>query len=105
MAGPAARIDPIRPRLRWDVLSAADVRRLEAAIFETLADVGVRFPLERALDALERGGCRVDRASQVARLPEAVIRAAAAGGAEGAAPRRPRPPLRHGPRRCGLPPQ
>ena len=36
----------------------------------------MRFPLERALDALERGGCRVDRASQVARLPEEVVRAA-----------------------------
>ena len=36
----------------------------------------MRFPLERALDALERGGCRVDRASQVARLPEDVVRAA-----------------------------
>ena len=36
----------------------------------------MRFPLARALDALERGGCRVDRASQVARMPEGVVRAA-----------------------------
>jgi trimethylamine:corrinoid methyltransferase-like protein len=57
------------------VLNEADVRRLEAAVFETLADVGVRFPLERALDALERGGCRVDQASQVARMPEQIVRA------------------------------
>ncbi len=71
-----ARIDPIRPRLRWRVLSAEDVERLEAAVLETLAEVGVRFPLERALDALERGGCRVDRASQVARLPEHIVREA-----------------------------
>jgi trimethylamine---corrinoid protein Co-methyltransferase len=76
MAEAAARIDPIRPRLRWDTLSGPDVERLEAAIFETLATVGVRYPLERALDALERGGCRVDRASQVALLPEDVARAA-----------------------------
>ena len=89
--GPA-RIDPIRPRLRWRVLSAADVERLEAAIFETLAEVGVRFPLERALDALERGGGRVDRAAQVARLPEQVVRAAlrAAPGAPLLAARDPR---------------
>jgi trimethylamine---corrinoid protein Co-methyltransferase len=73
--GPA-RIDPIRPRLRWHVLGAADVERLEAAILETLADVGVRFPLERALEALERGGCRVDRVSQVARMPAGIVRAA-----------------------------
>ena len=76
MADAALRIDPIRPRLRWDVLSATDVERLEAGILQTLAEVGVRFPLERALDALERGGCRVDRASQVARLPESVVWAA-----------------------------
>jgi trimethylamine--corrinoid protein Co-methyltransferase len=76
MAEATARIDPIRPRLRWDVLSAADVERLEDAIYHTLAEVGVRFPLERALDVLERGGCRVDRASRVARLPEDVVRAA-----------------------------
>lgn len=78
MAGTTARIDPIRPRLRWEVLGAADLERLEAAIYETLAETGARFPLERALDALERGGCRVDRASQIARLPEAVVRAALA---------------------------
>ena len=76
MAEAAARIDPITPRLRWDVLSAADVERPEGAVYRTLAEVGVRFPLARALDALERGGCRVDRASQVALLPEGVVRAA-----------------------------
>ena len=70
------RIDPIRPRMRWSVLSDADEERLDAAIMETLATVGVRFPLAGALDALERGGCCVDRAAQIARMPEAVVRAA-----------------------------
>lgn len=69
-------IDPIRPRLRWQVLSHADVGRLDATIMEALADAGIRVPLTGALDALERGGCRVDRTAQVARLPEAVVRAA-----------------------------
>ena len=59
----------------------------------------MRFPLERALDALERGGCRVDRATQVARLPEDVVRAALQAAPAGAAPRRPRPALRPRPRR------
>jgi trimethylamine--corrinoid protein Co-methyltransferase len=76
MAESARRIDPIQPRLRWDVLRTADLERLEAAIYQTLAEVGVRFPLTRALDVLERGGCRVDRTSQVALLPEEVVRAA-----------------------------
>ena len=66
------RIDPIEPRLHWDVLGRSDIERLDAAIMQVLAEVGVRFPLARALDALERGGCRVDRAAQIARLPEAV---------------------------------
>ena len=74
--GARSRIDPIEARLRWDVLSRADIERLDAAIMEVLAEVGVRFPLARALDALERGGCRVDRASQIARLPEPVVQAA-----------------------------
>ncbi|HTX67994.1 MAG TPA: trimethylamine methyltransferase family protein, partial [Thermoleophilia bacterium] len=78
MADVARRIDPIRPRLRWRVLGDGDLERLEAAILKTLAEVGVRFPLERALDVLERGGCRVDRASQVARMPQDIVRAALA---------------------------
>jgi trimethylamine--corrinoid protein Co-methyltransferase len=76
VAEATSRIDPIRPRLRWGVLGPAEIELLEQAILHTLADVGVRFPLEHALDALERGGCRVDRASRVARLPEGVVRAA-----------------------------
>ena len=70
------RIRPIEPRLRWDVLSASDVERLEAAIMDVLADLGVRFPLDEALDVLERGGCAVDRAARLARIPEGVVRAA-----------------------------
>jgi len=69
-------IDPVQPRLRWRVLSDADIERLDAAVIDVLGDVGVRFPLARALDALARGGCRVDRVAQVARLPEGVVRAA-----------------------------
>ena len=76
MAEATARIEPIRPRLGWRVLSSSDIERLEHAILQTLSDVGVRFPLERALDVLEKGGGRVDRASQVARLPAGVVRAA-----------------------------
>ena len=58
------------------MLGDADVERLEAAILEILAEVGVRFPLERALGVLEREGCHVDRATQTARLSEDVVRAA-----------------------------
>ena len=102
--GDAARIHPIEPKLRWQVLTEDDVDRLDAGIMHVLAEVGVRFPLERALDALERGGCRVDRASQTARLPEAVVRAAlqAAPKAPLLAARDPRCDLVLDGRRCYL---
>jgi trimethylamine--corrinoid protein Co-methyltransferase len=76
MAEAMRRIDPIRPRSRWRVLTDDALERLESALYETLSEVGVRFPLQKAMDALARGGCRVDRSSQVARLPQAVVREA-----------------------------
>lgn len=72
------RTDPIKPRRRWTVLSESDLERLEDAILWTLEEVGVRFPLARALDVLEERGCRVDRTAQVALLPRDIVRAALA---------------------------
>ena len=68
-----SRINPIAPRLWWDVLSASELERIHEATLEVLETVGVRFPSERALDVLEKGGCEVDRATQVAKLPRAVV--------------------------------
>lgn len=70
------RIAPIPVRRRWRVLADADVERLDAGVMDVLAKTGVRFPLPAALDALAAGGCRVDRATSIARMPEAVVRAA-----------------------------
>jgi trimethylamine---corrinoid protein Co-methyltransferase len=76
----SARIDPIVPHLSWDVLQADDIDRINEATLEVLADVGIRFPSEKALRILEENGCQVDRATRVAKLPrevvtEAVVRA------------------------------
>ena len=76
----SARIDPIAPRLSWEVLDADDIDRIHEATLEILADVGIRFPSDKALTILEQNGCQVDRATQVAKLPrevvtEAVVRA------------------------------
>jgi trimethylamine--corrinoid protein Co-methyltransferase len=68
-----SRIDPIAPRLTWDVLSPEDIERIHEATLEILEDTGVRFPSERALGVLATGGCDVDRASQTAKLPRAVV--------------------------------
>jgi trimethylamine--corrinoid protein Co-methyltransferase len=69
----APRVDPIVPRLRWDVLSSSDLERLHEATLAVLEDPGVNFPSERALDVLEGGGCVVDRVSRMARLPRSVV--------------------------------
>ena len=72
-------IDPIVPRLRWDVLAPSDITRIHEGTLEILAETGVRFPSHRALDVLERNGCEVDRASQVVKMPRAVVMTAVAG--------------------------
>jgi len=68
-----ARINPIAPRLKWDVLSPGELERIHEATFEIMEDVGIRFPSDRALSVLEENGCEVDRATQVAKLPRALV--------------------------------
>jgi trimethylamine--corrinoid protein Co-methyltransferase len=73
-----ARINPIVPRLKWDVLSPAELERIHEATLEIMGEVGLRFPSNRALTVLEENGCEVDPATQVAKLPRALIMEAAA---------------------------
>ena len=68
-----SRINPIAPRLHWDVLSGSDLERIHEATLDILENVGIRFPSARALDILERNGCTIDRSSEVARLPRKVV--------------------------------
>ena len=70
----ARRIEPIVPARRWQVLSSAELDRLREAVFAVLADVGVRFPLPRALDVLAAHGAAVDRSRDMARLPRRLVR-------------------------------
>lgn len=72
-------IKPIAyPRIRLKVLSDEDVRRLHTATLDIIESVGVRFPSERALDALEGAGAKVDRATRIARIPGHLIEEALA---------------------------
>jgi len=68
-----ARINPIAPRLSWDVLSPSDIERIHEATLDVLEDAGIRFPSEKALDVLEKNGCEVDRATQIAKLPRGIV--------------------------------
>ena len=55
-----SRINPITPRLRWDVLSPHELEQIHEATLEIFEQVGIRFPSEKALDVLEDNGCQVD---------------------------------------------
>jgi trimethylamine--corrinoid protein Co-methyltransferase len=68
-----ARINPIAPRLKWDVLSPGELERIHDATLEIMEEVGIRFPSDRALTVLEENGCEVDRATQVAKLPRPLV--------------------------------
>ena len=72
------RINPITPRLRWDVLSSSELERIHEATLEVLEDVGIHFPSARALEVLEANGCVVDRVTENARLPRSVVMEAVA---------------------------
>jgi len=72
------RINPIAPRLRWDVLSSSDLERIHEATLDVFETVGIRFPSARALDVLEANGCTVDRQAEIAKLPRTVVMEAVA---------------------------
>jgi trimethylamine--corrinoid protein Co-methyltransferase len=72
------RINPVAPRLKWDVLDPSDLERIHEATLEIMEEVGIRFPSDRALAVLEGAGCDVDRATQIVKLPRALVMEAAA---------------------------
>jgi len=71
MSGPIAAIT--NPRLRLEILSPEDVRRIHTATLEVIESVGVRFPSPLALDLWEAHGAHVDRETMVVRVPGHVI--------------------------------
>ncbi|HYL40901.1 MAG TPA: trimethylamine methyltransferase family protein, partial [Candidatus Binatus sp.] len=67
-------IDPIvDPRVRVEVLTPDEVRRIHDATLEVIESVGVRFPSARALDLWAAHGASVDRKTSVVRVPGEVI--------------------------------
>jgi len=67
------KIRPIHPRVRMDVLTKEDIKKIHEASLEIMEEVGVRFPSEKALDILEGAGAKVDRKSMVAKLPATLV--------------------------------
>jgi trimethylamine--corrinoid protein Co-methyltransferase len=66
-------INPIRPKKHFEVLSADELASIQAATFQLLEEVGVRFPSERALNIFAEQGAQVDKDSQIVRLPPDLI--------------------------------
>jgi trimethylamine---corrinoid protein Co-methyltransferase len=63
----------VGPRRPLQVLDAADVERVHEASLDVLADVGVMFHSQRALDVLEDHGATVERETTVARIPATAV--------------------------------
>ena len=63
----------VGPRRSLPMLPADDVERIHEASLDVLADVGVMFHSQPALDVLEAHGATVDRETTVARIPAAAV--------------------------------
>ena len=65
-------------RVKLELLSRVEVEQIHAATLEVIAEQGVKFHSQRALDVLEANGAAVDRETTVARIPAAVVERALA---------------------------
>ncbi len=63
---------------RLEFLSEKDVQRIHSAVVRVLGEVGVRMEHRPALEAMRDGGCEVDFAGHMVRVPEHVLRQALA---------------------------
>jgi trimethylamine--corrinoid protein Co-methyltransferase len=67
-----------RPKIRLDILTPDEVRRIHTATLDVIATVGVKMPSPKALDILTAHGATVDRATSIAKIPGHVVEAALA---------------------------
>ena len=61
------------PRLRLNILSEQDVRRIHTATLDVIESVGVRFPYRKALDILHAHGAQVDWDTQIVKIPGRLV--------------------------------
>jgi trimethylamine--corrinoid protein Co-methyltransferase len=60
----------------FEVLSPAEVERIDAASMDILQNTGLRVDLKRARDVFREAGARVDEAARSVRIPEKLVRSA-----------------------------
>ena len=61
------------PRLKLDILTPEDVQKIHEATLQIIANTGIRFPSDKALDIWEKHGAAVDRHSMVVKAPKELI--------------------------------
>ncbi len=61
------------PKLKLEVLTPEEVRRIHHATLWIIEKVGIRFPSERALDIWEANGAQVDRQSKIVKAKGELI--------------------------------
>jgi trimethylamine--corrinoid protein Co-methyltransferase len=66
-------ITPIRPKHRWRILTDQELERLRSATFEILAEVGIHFPLRKAVNLLAENGAAVDFEAQIVKFPPDLV--------------------------------
>jgi trimethylamine--corrinoid protein Co-methyltransferase len=73
----SAKISSVtNPKLKLRVLSVEDIRRIHEATLKIIETIGVKFPSPKALDIWEAHGARVDRATQIVKVPAALLESA-----------------------------
>lgn len=64
------------PKLKLEILTPAEVRRIHSATLWIIEKVGIKFPSERALDIWEEHGAEVDRHTKIVKAKGELIEAA-----------------------------
>jgi len=59
---------------RFEVLSQAEVERIDAASMEILAEVGIQVPYKKAQVIFREAGAKVDEATSAVKIPEKLVR-------------------------------
>ncbi len=69
-------IKPAVPKHNLRIFSDEEINLLLQGSYEILEDVGVHFPLEKALDIFAEHGAQVDRETQIVKIPSDLVETA-----------------------------
>jgi trimethylamine:corrinoid methyltransferase-like protein len=71
------------PKLKLEVLTTEEVKKIHEATLWIIENVGIRFPSQRALEIWEANGATVDREKKIVRVKGDVIEAVSVTDADG----------------------